>query len=380
MKEGRIAILWDYYQHYHFARLRVLTEQGRLHGWEVVGLAAGRGGAARDSHAIEETTDTGLTYLSEADDLYSPAVAQRFAEKLDELQPNVAIIPGYGTATARAGLKWCRLRRRGAVMIFESQESDRPRRWYKEWLKRRLVQQADTVFCGGVAHARYAAKLGMPRERIFFGYSAVDNDHWRLATAAARTAAPPPLGAPYFLAIGRFIPKKNFVGLVTAFANFKATRGDWHLVIVGDGPQREAIVAEINRQGLQASVHVPGYAPAAETARWLAHAGAFVMPSHREEQWGLVVNEALAAGVPAIVSRICGCAEDLIQHETTGLLFDPADTHALSAAMNRIASDSELRSRLGRAGYERVQNYSLARFAKEALAASKLALAVAQNR
>lgn len=379
----RLVILWDYYQHYHLARLAALHAAGAAQGWDVVGLAAGGGGTRRDSHLAETgraDVPSPVVLGGPDEDLRSPSVARQLADTLERLQPTAAILPGYGTHVARAGFRWCRRHRRGAVMIFETQEKDLPRFWLKEWLKRRLVRQADAVFCGGRSHAHYAGQLGMPPARIFSGYDAVDNDRWRETAARARQH-PAPGPTPYFFAVGRFIPKKNFDGLVAAFARFKAADpAGWRLVIAGDGPERSRIEAEITRHRLGDSVQLPGYTTADETARWLAHAGVFVMPSAREEQWGLVVNEAMAAGTPAIVSTACGCVEDLVQEGVTGLRFDPASEDSLLSAMRQLAVDPGRRNQLAAAAQRHLEIFSLENFGRQALAAAECALAFARTR
>jgi 1,2-diacylglycerol 3-alpha-glucosyltransferase len=379
----RIAIVWDYYLHYHLARLRALTQHASGRAWEVTGFAVGAGGAKRDSHLLGDSEDGDnpvVRVLCPDGDIYSSAAARKLVAALDILNPDAVCLPGYGSRVARAAVRWCRTHRKGAVMMFESQERDFPRVWWKEWFKRRVVRSADCAFCGGQSHARYAHKLGFPSDRIFLGYSVVDNAFWQQATDSARQSSPP-IGAPYFLALGRFVAKKNFAGLVTAFSDFRReTSIDWHLVIIGGGPERASIQAEIERHRLQDQVHLPGYCAANITAGWMAHAGAFVMPSSREEQWGLVVNEAMAAGLPVAVSSACGCVEDLVENGKTGLVFTAADQRGLTEALARLALDGKLRLALARAGRDRVARFSPAIFASQAITAAETAVEIAASR
>lgn len=380
---NRLVVLWDYYQHYHLARLRALRAHGGARGWNVTGLAAGQGGARRDSHRSEPPTgDDAPTLLGDPEwDLTSAAAADAFAQRLDELDPSAVLVPGWGTVVARRGLRWCRERRRGAVVIVESQERDFARMWWKEWLKRRIVRQADVAFCGGRLHAAYAEKLGLPPARIHTGYSAVDNQAWAEAAAAARQA-PPPIGGPYFVAVGRFVAKKDFVGLIDAFARFHAipSRQSWSLILVGDGPERAAIEQKIAEHGLGRTIVLVGYADFLETARWLASATALVLPSRASEQWGLVVNEAMATGLPVVVSDICGCAPDLVSEGQTGYTFPAGDRAALTHALQTVATLPDPRRTLGAAARARIADFSLDRFAHAALAAAEAAVAHAALR
>jgi len=371
-----IVILWDYYQHYHLARLRALRAAGMAQGWEVFGLAAGASGAARDSHVaiISAAADSPEVLDGPAGGVNSPSTAVRFAEWLEVHRPDAVILPGYANRVARTGLRWCWRNRKGAVLMFETQERDLRRSWYKELVKRFLVAQADAVFGGGKPHLAYARKLGMPAERCFDGYDVVDNEFWRVTAGASRAGAANE-HEPYFFAVGRFIEKKNFPGLIRAFAAFRRLPGHeaWRLVIAGDGPERPRIEAEIAAAGLGNAVVLPGYLDAESSARWYGRATAFIMPSSHEEQWGLVVNEAMAAGTPVIVSDSCGCVPDLIDDGMTGLLFSPQRPETLIEAMARMADSAELRSRLAASAAQRIDYYSPARFATQALAACECA-------
>ena len=372
----RIAILWDYYQHYHIARLRAMHVAGAEHGCTVFGLAAGFAGAARDAHkavSAEGTITPDVIDCVEGN-VGSRRTAQLFVRWLDVEKPDAVILPGYANRVSRAGLRWCRRNWRGAVLMFETQERDLHRSWYKELVKRFLVGQADAVFGGGKTHLAYARKLGMPDDRLFDGYDVVDNEFWRVNAGASRAGAANG-HEPYFFAVGRFIEKKNFPGLIRAFATFRRLPGHetWQLVIAGDGPERPRIEAEIASTGLGDVVVLPGYLDAETSARWYGRAAAFIMPSSHEEQWGLVVNEAMAAGTPVVVSDICGCAPDLIDAGATGLLFDPARPDTLVAALVQIADSEELRNRLALAGRQRIAHYSVERFALQAMHACVVA-------
>jgi glycosyltransferase involved in cell wall biosynthesis len=86
-------------------------------------------------------------------------------------------------------------------------------------------------------------------------------------------------------------------------------------------------------------------------------ADAFILPSH-SEPWGLVVNEAMSCALPVIVSRVAGCAQDLVQEGWNGYVVPPADSAQLSRAMARVLGDSELRRQMGARSRQIIQQYS----------------------
>jgi glycosyltransferase involved in cell wall biosynthesis len=227
-----------------------------------------------------------------------------------------------------------------------------------------VVRLFQAGLVGGTSHAEYLAELGLPRERIFLGWDVVDNEHFRAGADAAR-AAPHPAGLPadYFLASSRLIPRKNLLTLLDAYAAYRAQAGPgaWALVILGDGMQRGELERHRDRLGLAGDVRMPGFKPYGELPTYYAFAGAFILPSETE-QWGLVVNEAMAAGVPVIVSDRCGCARHLVENGRNGFTFPPGDAEQLTRLLRHVAGDCD-RAALGRRSREIIADWSPARFA-----------------
>jgi len=205
----------------------------------------------------------------------------------------------------------------------------------------------------------------MPRERIALGYDVVDNDYFTRGADAIRTdpTARQRLGLPenYFLASARFVPKKNLLGLVDAFALYRKRGGNWNLVIVGDGLLRPELESRVDHFGIHEFVHLAGFRQYDELPAYYGLASAFVLPS-TIEQWGLVVNEAMAAGLPVIVSDVCGCAPDLVVDGETGFVVPPI-ADSIAEALVKLAGDPDRALEMGRRGRERIGAWGLDRFA-----------------
>ena len=112
----------------------------------------------------------------------------------------------------------------------------------------------------------------------------------------------------------------------------------WNLVILGDGRLKADLCRLISDLRLDAQVHLPGFKQYEELPVYYALAKAFVHAS-TTEQWGLVVNEAIASGLPVIVSDRCGCAPELVQGN--GFAFDSTDQHELASRLLEMASLSD---------------------------------------
>jgi glycosyltransferase involved in cell wall biosynthesis len=280
----------------------------------------------------------------------------------------------------------------------------------------------DAALVGGVPQKRYFASLGLPRERIFIGYDAVDNDYFarraiEIRSRKAEIRSQYGLPEHYFLSLGRFVFKKNLATLVRAFRGLliPGQKRNVHLVMVGSGEEEASLRTLCHELSLPVYDHVRPAVPHSLTGRdppgvhfygfrqidenpvFYALADAFVLPSQREE-WGLVVNEAMASGLPVIVSETAGCAEDLLEtgwppdcwqrHRTpsvvkaglhhrirqNGCVFDPNSSGELSRVMRLLDARPELRAAMGRASRQIIEKFSCRNFAQNALLAAQAAL------
>lgn len=293
---------------------------------------------------------------------------------LEDFAPDVVMLPGWSSALTVAALRWARMNAVKVVLMSESQKIDSPRRNYSEAVKTMFLSLCDTALVGGRRHADYLVELGMPRDRIHFGYDAVDNDHF---TSPVGT---PPAWLPerYFLASARFIPKKNLSALIEAFSIFlrgqsaAGSAEQWNLIILGDGDMRREIESDISRKKLTNRVHMPGFVQYEHLPHFYKGAQAFVHCSSTE-QWGLVVNEAMAASLPVIVSQASGASE-LVESGVNGFTFESDDVTRLAEHMASIAGDASRRQDMGAASAKTIRDWGAPRFGSGGMAACAQAM------
>jgi 1,2-diacylglycerol 3-alpha-glucosyltransferase len=264
-------------------------------------------------------------------------------QRLSQLKPDVVCINGYAFTYSLAALQWSIDNRVPTVICSESNEFDAARNPMKEWIKGRLVRLCDSGLAGGAPQAQYLNRLGLPRDRIFTGYDAVDNHYFHTQAEIARTSEKDirlryRLPEHYFLAVSRFTGKKNLSRLIQAYGQYRERarrerlEDIWDLAIVGDGPLHEELCSLRGALGLETWVHFLGAQPYAEVPAFYGLAEAFIHAS-TTEQWGLVVNEAMASGLPVLVSNRCGCAADLVEEGGNGFSFDPYDVEQIAGRM-----------------------------------------------
>jgi 1,2-diacylglycerol 3-alpha-glucosyltransferase len=368
-RAGAMIVAFWRFGPYHLARLaavrRLLPARGLAFGTD-------------DGYAWEEQVSEAVDTLLPGQSIERPAArtsARRFREVLGKARPQAMAVPGWGDPVSLAVIREARIHHLPLVLMSESTAWDEPRVAWKEALKRRIVRAFDAALVGGRPHADYVVQLGMPRERIFLGYDVVDNDHF------ARPAPGPAEiglwnGRPFFLASARFIAKKNLPRLLRAFARYRERAGSdaWNLVLLGDGPLRAELEALRAQLGLGSSLLMPGFRQYPELPGWYQAASCFVHAS-TSEQWGLVVNEAMAAGLPVLVSNRCGCAVDLVQEGVNGFTFDPLDVEQLARLMHRVAHGEVDRAAMAAASGRIIADWGPERFAAGLKAAVECALA-----
>lgn len=210
---------------------------------------------------------------------------------------------------------------------------------------RMMLSQIDGHLCVGINNRAYLRHYGVREKRIFFVPHFVDNDFFRSRGDVARlngdaAAVRAHLGidgnACVALFVGKFIDKKRPQDFVRAVADARKQQPALVGVMVGSGP----LHAELQQlsTSIGADVRFAGFRNQTELPTMFAAASFLVLPSDGGETWGLVVNEAMACGLPAIVSDRVGCAPDLIADESTGYQFPVADISTLADRMVRLTS------------------------------------------
>jgi glycosyltransferase involved in cell wall biosynthesis len=302
------------------------------------------------------------------DDLTEKDLQRKLFEQLDAIDPEAVAINGYGFIDSRVCLSWCRTRKRKAILMTETTLVDKPRLILRELAKRILLKRFSAAVCGGILHRAYLRSLGMPAHRIFTKYDVVDNDYFaRPAVTIERESSLPGLddARPFFLASGRFIGRKNIACLLSAYMRYREATPDsaaWGLVLLGDGEEEPALRTQVSSNSIP-DVTFAGFRQIEDLSLYYQRAGCFIHPA-LAEPWGLVVNEAMAAGLPVIVSTGVGCAPDLVEPGANGYVFDPASPTDLAANMAAISRDPDLRATMGRRSREIISSWKPRDFAQ----------------
>jgi len=159
----------------------------------------------------------------------------------------------------------------------------------------------------------------------------------------------------YLASIGRMVPVKGFDLLIRAFARASLPE-DVHLVIAGDGPERDGLARLAAELGVEDRLLLPGWLDRAAVVALLRNAAISVVPS-RLESFGIAVLEAWRAETP-VVATTHGGPREFVHDGVDGLLVDPEDTPALGAALRHLFDDVGLARSLALAGTKSVQAFT----------------------
>jgi 1,2-diacylglycerol 3-alpha-glucosyltransferase len=373
----KIVVIFDHLGPYHIARLEATARNVPLSAIECSSVSFDYSW----ERVRQKTTFRWITLFEHNQNRRIPLseLTQKTRSTLGREQPDVVAIPGWWDRIALIALRWGLERNIPVLVMSDSTAIDAKRYWLKEFVKRRILALTGAAFTGGERSSRYINQLGMPSTRVFVGYDVVDNAYFMEGARQAQRNEVELrrllcLPRRYFLASARFVHKKNLSTLLKAYAAYKArgAKDLWKLVILGDGPLRDVLYQECNRLGLDDDVIFPGFVQYGLLPTYYGLADAFVHVS-AVEQWGLVVNEALAAGLPVLVSNRCGCVPELVKDGHNGFMFDPFDVDQLARLLERVSGHRE-RHYMGNNSQQIVSRWSLDTFAKGIIQAAEAAL------
>ncbi|MCP9773924.1 glycosyltransferase family 4 protein [Synechococcus sp. Tobar12-5m-g] len=300
-------------------------------------------------------------------DAANPLLDRQLQALLNRLQPAVVVTTGW-LDRAYHRLIW-QAHRRGipVVLISDSRQRDEPRTWPKEWLKRQLLHSYAAALVAGSESRAYLETLDFPAPGIFQPWDVVDNGAFAAGAERARSHQLhdlPILSNPHFLCVSRFVAKKNHSGLLAAFGAYQQQGGSWGLRLIGAGPLELEIRSAIACLPNPSRVRIDPFLQLEPLQEAYGRASCFVLASH-SDQWGLVVNEAMAAGLPVIVSANSGCCMDLIDPGVSGWVFDPEQPQVLTALLHQAEAQSRSeRSMMVAAGCQKLKRFDPRSFAE----------------
>ncbi len=276
---------------------------------------------------------------------------------------DAVIVNGWGvksTVQAALAARWA-----GVPCLVRGEVNGlRPRRWAIHLAHAALFRLYAGFLAIGSANRDYYRAHGVPARKIFWTPYGVDNGFFRMDAASAAEARRAlrarhhiPDDAVCLLFCGKFEHKKRPLQLIEAFTRLRPSvlQAPVHLLMVGDGELR----ARCEQAAAGHAVHFAGFLNQREIVAAYAATDLLVLPSDAGETWGLVVNEAMAAGLPTVVSDHVGCHADLVTARETGAVFALDDVSGLAATLETLAGDPARLRAMGDRARQRVHDFSI---------------------
>jgi glycosyltransferase involved in cell wall biosynthesis len=334
-----IAVMWEHFGPYHHDRIRALVEadipvvaiqlfgRSATYSWQ---------DAAPPSYPL-------LTLAESEQGISTIALARKLVRAVRESGVGDCFFCHYEYPAVLIASARLRLAGHRVFTMLDSKYDDYPRRASRERVKRAFLLPYRGALAGSERSRDYLSGLGIGRERTCTGFDTVDIA--RLARQG-RPARDIPFAERAFLIVARLVPKKNVAGSLRAFARYRREHpGKRRLEILGDGPLRSKLEALAAQLGIADWVDFRGNVSSEQVSETMRRSLALLLPS-TSEQFGLVVNEAFANALPAIVSHNCGAVDILVRDGRNGFVIDPRSEDELVEAMKQIGSDETAWHRL----------------------------------
>lgn len=284
-----------------------------------------------------------------------------------ELQIDVVVINGWYGRYAWWLVTWKKWIGSKMVMVSDSVMWDFPRKWYRELPKKMLLSGIDAGFVAGKPQAEYLQSLGMSANRLTQGNDVVDNALYEVIPIRTQ-----PTGRKVVIGTAaRLIPKKNLASGINALASVLRKHPEWQIEwqIAGRGPLEEELKTLAREQ--RVPVVFRGFIGYYDMPDFYRGLDLYWQPS-LSEPWGLVVNEAMASGLPVLVSDRCGCARDLVT-SATGWVHEITQPGMECGLVKALIAQHEWPQR-GLAARELIKEWDNGRFSQGLLSACQIAM------
>jgi glycosyltransferase involved in cell wall biosynthesis len=260
--------------------------------------------------------------------------------RISDEKPDVIITNAFSLATLK--LWWRSLFKNTMFIIWSGavHHNSQPDSYLRTLQRKMLVRRASGFIAYGSKAKEYLISLGAEDEKIEIGINTVDTDYFRKETESIRSQAEVTNKTKHLLCIAQLSKRKRIDLLLPILKALVEKRRDILLEIVGSGEDMDNLKSLARKLRVEQFVRFEGFKQKQDIPNYLAKADCFLFPTSFDI-WGLVLVEAMAAGVPCIASVHTGATYDLIQEGTTGFSIDFSETGKVAERINWILDNPE---------------------------------------
>ena len=284
-------------------------------------------------------------------DLFAYRINPSIAPELIRNNYDIIVSVGYASFTNHLAFLLCKIYKKPFILCSESTINEPSLlRSVSLPLIKFIVRHSDALIAYGTRAKEYLIHLGAASDKTFMAYNTVDTDFFKRESSKLRMKGRRLKGElgienkSIILYVGQLIERKGIKYLLTAYSRLKR-ENDVACLIVGDGPQRTELVDLCTRENIK-DVFFVGYKQLKELPEYYVISDIFVLPS-TQEVWGLVLNEAMACGLPVVTTDKVGASMDLVKDGVNGYVVEAGHVEQLYQAMRKILSSPELKLSMG---------------------------------
>jgi len=224
------------------------------------------------------------------------------------------------------------------------------------------------ICCNGIETKSYLEKFGFPKGRLFIGNMAADTDGLKLALAKIDESKIQTTKEKYnitgltFLYVGQLIKRKGVLEMLESWNTFILNKTNVNLLLLGDGEQLEEVNDYVEKNNLN-SVKVLGRIDYSKVSSFYASSDIFIIPT-LEDNWSLVVPEAMSCGLPILSSKYNGCWPELVQPKN-GWVFDPLDSDNFIETLEKALGNKDKWKQMGKESLQIVGDFSPEKIAEQ---------------
>ena len=264
------------------------------------------------------------------DEIPNTVIRKTFIQKLDEINPDVIIGSSIVFFAGALGIRWAKNNNKRFVMFDDAKPSQVKRSFLVRTIKNLIIRQVDGLWLPSDDYDEAYSKLVHKKTFIFHGYNCIDNELFRFKKKKE-------MHFTTITCVARLVPIKNIDNLLKAWKIIEKKHPEYKLAIIGDGPEFVSLNELTLNMGLKTIVFL-GAINNSDIPTYFYNSVAFVLPS-LAESWGLVVNEAMAAALPILISNKINASYALLEEGVNGYGFEPLEIQNIA---NKISSFIDL--------------------------------------
>ncbi|RXG99150.1 glycosyltransferase [Bradyrhizobium zhanjiangense] len=362
----RVCFVINHIGDYHASRLSSCQERLRLAGHELVAIEASRSSAFyahRQRRAAALKDAIRCIKLIESPSRRERALSLWHALKI--ARPSHIFTIGYSDELALTSLLFAKVNSVPIFFMSDSKADDQERSAWSEWIKAGLLRLFDGALVAGARHRSYFRSLGMSRP-IEIGYDVIDNTFFRAQAAKLERRAPfflrkGILPERYVICVSRLVSRKRVDVALRIYAASGAPQCGVRFVLIGSGPEEAAVSETAKQLGIDDMMCHLRDVPNSIMPIFYRRSEALLLASEYD-QWGLCVNEAMALGIPCIVTSRCGVAGEIVEHGKSGFVFSPGSVETAAGFLRQLLSERALRDTMSLAATNTIDQWDLLRF------------------